>query len=474
MLFAGKCASDCQPGTFYAAGSCRACNLANCLTCTGTADNCLSCPPPKILYNGACYTSCPVATVNGQCTPNCPAGTFLSGNACAPCDSACKTCFGSATNCTSCASGLSQNGVCIDSCPTGTIASNGFCVNCDPSCKTCSLTPYSCDECASGFIRSGAYCIKNCAAGFYIDVASKTCNPCGDGCATCVSATQCSRCLDPAQTAVNGVCRKVCPSGASLVNGACVCNFGVLHQSTCVTTCPEGFYTATDRTCALCTSPCLGCSGSPTTCTSCIAGFTLDPISRTCSRASTCNYGAYLNSNGQCVNICTTGFFYAGGCVFQCPTGFTANINRGCVQTVTPTFCQSPLFLQGNACVATCLTGFYPNTVTRTCDRCFENCAQCLSATVCVACSAGFTLNAAQSACVTSSTCPASQFSYNGACLAQCPFGTYVNGRFCVRSCRAGLYLYQNFCYPGCPTPFFTADACFTVCPAGVTCQTTP
>lgn len=144
VLLAGRCVGDCPTNTFYADGSCRACD-SSCATCTGYATNCLTCPTGSIFYNGACYAACPVATVNGVCTNVCPGGTYLSGTSCLPCGSSCRTCFGTANNCTSCTSGLSSGGVCIDSCPTGTFASSGFCTACDASCRTCQNSPFNCN-----------------------------------------------------------------------------------------------------------------------------------------------------------------------------------------------------------------------------------------------------------------------------------------------------------------------------------------
>lgn len=442
VLLANRCVSDCQNGTFYGDGSCRACD-PSCLTCAGYSTSCTSCPSPLILYNNTCYTICPVATVNGTCTIVCPSGSYLSGTSCLPCDTKCSTCFGSATNCTSCASGLSSNGNCIDNCPSGTFASNGFCSPCDVSCLTCQGSPFNCLQCANGYLRNGMSCVQNCPSGFFYNPAVTSCSPCGAGCQVCSSLSQCSVCADPTLTSVNGICQRACPAGATLIGNNCVCTFGVLQQSTCVSSCLDGFYATTDRVCALCSSPCFTCTGNSTSCSSCISGYTYDPISRTCTQTSQCPYGAYRDVNGQCQRYCPTSYFYAGGCIYQCPPGFSPNQYLGCVQSVTPTFCQIPLFLQGNACVNTCQLGFYGNSVTRTCDRCFSNCQQCLSATTCVNCVPGYLLNNLQTSCIISSSCQPGQVQYNSVCYTSCPLGTYQQGQLCIRSCPPNTFFYN-------------------------------
>lgn len=221
--------------------------------------------------------------VNGECTNNCPDGQFFSGSACLNCNPKCMTCKGSATTCTSCAQGLSSGGDCVEKCPDRQYASVGFCANCDVSCSSCQQNAFNCIECSGGYIRSGVNCIKSCGQGLYYDSASQTCKSCANGCQTCLSNSQCTQCFDPALSPVNGVCQRVCPPGANLVGSVCTCSIGYLHQSSCISTCPIGFYPALDRTCVMCASPCYACSGSPTSCVSCISGYTFNPTTKQCT-----------------------------------------------------------------------------------------------------------------------------------------------------------------------------------------------
>lgn len=278
--------------------------------------------------------------------------------------------------------------------------------------------------------------------------------------------TQCNQCNDSTLTPLNGACQRTCPAGANLVGGVCICSFGVLQNSVCVSACSTGFYANSNKQCLPCTSPCLACSGSPTSCSSCVAGFNYDAVNRVCNPSSACPYGAFLDIAGNCQSYCPFSYFL-GGCIFQCPSGYQPNAYNGCVLSTSPTFCQLPLFQLGSSCVTSCPSGYTPNSVTRNCDQCFANCQQCLSNTLCTSCAQGYILNSDQTACILSSTCIAGQVQYKSACYATCPTGTYQQGQICVRSCPADFYFYNNFCYPTCfsVTQFFNLDACFTQCP---------
>jgi proprotein convertase subtilisin/kexin type 5 len=216
-------------------------------------------------------------------------------------------------------------------------------------------------------------CTNVCPPNFYVDLVENICSPCGTGCQQCTSLTQCNGCVDQNLTPLNGVCQRTCPAGANLVGNICICSFGVLQNSVCVSSCSNGFYAGNDRQCLPCTSPCLTCSGSPTSCSSCIAGFNYDAVNRVCNPSSACPYGAYLDTNGVCQRYCPFSYFL-GGCIFQCPAGYQANAFNGCILSSSPTFCQAPLIQFGSSCVNSCPTGYTPNLVTRNCDQCLLNC----------------------------------------------------------------------------------------------------
>lgn len=176
------------------------------------------------------------------------------------------TCFGSASFCSACKTGFSNNGACTSKCQDGSYVSGQSCKPCDISCKTCTQTSISCTECAADFIRAGANCIKKCPSGYFYDIANRICTSCGNDCKQCSSLTMCTVCNDPRYTPVDGECKANCPSGATLNGDTCVCNFGLLHLSACVQTCPQGYFATVDRVCTKCSDSCLTCSGSASSC----------------------------------------------------------------------------------------------------------------------------------------------------------------------------------------------------------------
>ncbi len=82
------------------------------------------------MFEGNCYTTCPVALVNGRCPNICPIGYYTQGNSCLKCNSQCTTCKDNADYCMSCVSGVANNGVCVSTCPSNKISLNGNCVSC--------------------------------------------------------------------------------------------------------------------------------------------------------------------------------------------------------------------------------------------------------------------------------------------------------------------------------------------------------
>lgn len=138
------CSSSCGVGQFanYNAYRCDACPEA-CVTCNSLT-NCLSCITDSVSFNNFCYGYCNRINTtqmyfskdNITCTAVCPNGTYASVVYCKLCDPSCANCISSATNCTTCASGLYVlNNVCLTSCPSGYKPdSSRSCVFCDTTC----------------------------------------------------------------------------------------------------------------------------------------------------------------------------------------------------------------------------------------------------------------------------------------------------------------------------------------------------
>jgi len=110
----------------------------------------------------------------------------------------------------------------------------------------------------------------------------------------------------------------------------------------------------------------------------------------------------------------------------------------------------------------------YPDSTSRQCLPCSANCNDCFSASFCINCASGYTMESGR--CVASTTCPSGQYQYKSNCVSSCPVGTYMSGNTCVRSCTDSKnYFFNQICFPSCPTALRTADACVNNCPSGTT-----
>lgn len=110
------------------------------MTCTACTSStfCTACQAAATLaIDNMCYSNCNSTfkySFNGTCWNSCPDGTYLTYTnvICAACASICNTCFGNATNCTSCKASYYYGETCLTSCPTNFFgdASTLTCINC--------------------------------------------------------------------------------------------------------------------------------------------------------------------------------------------------------------------------------------------------------------------------------------------------------------------------------------------------------
>ena len=509
-LFNFRCLTSCPVGTYAINGTCQYCAYS-CKTCLGANTTCTSCPDGKILYNGACYDKCPFVMIGGICTFNCAKGLYKTPiNECKACDVTCATCEGNPKNCTTCAGsyGYALNGVCQTKCPIDYLAIEGQCKPCSPECKGCTGTCNTCVNCQVGYYKLGSSCVKTCYPNQFTDNTNGICVSCNEKCKTCSSLDFCTTCANPQAVPVNGVCNDcsypcntcssgpsvctscvtgfnligttciaACPTGAYPKNGVCQCTTGFVYSNSCVSQCPVG-YGPVGGQCTKCADNCASCSGSSSTCNTCINGYALDQVSGICQKAPSCQFGQYFSqSSNSCTRICPAGtYFYENVCLTACLSGYYDNGVGGCVASAPQSGCSYPYFLSNGVCVSNCPSGTYPDTQNRVCKSCSSNCFSCLTNTFCYACNAGFDLN--KGICIAATiTCPSGQFRYNGVCYSVCPSGTCSQGNFCQRTCPAGTWAYNGGCYRTCPTKLTTADACVDVCPSGTSlvngvCQT--
>lgn len=166
------------------------------------------------------------------------------------------------------------------------------CKICMNPCKTCSVSAGNCTSCLIGFqyysralnITMGT-CVFDCPTGYYSKVILSSssssqpnpkCLPCSPSCLACsIENTTCTMCQ---------------PSY-------------FLHLSTCLNTCPDGFYADTSLTqynrsarCSLCFNPCLSCDNKGDNCTKCRFGLNL--------------IAAVGSTLGQCVSACPLLYYY--------------------------------------------------------------------------------------------------------------------------------------------------------------------
>uniref|UniRef100_A0A8C2DGZ8 P/Homo B domain-containing protein n=1 Tax=Cyprinus carpio TaxID=7962 RepID=A0A8C2DGZ8_CYPCA len=147
-----------------------------------------------------------------------------------------------------------------------------------------------------------------------------------------------------------------------------------ISYGNCVRECPNGFNGDEDsQECEECHSDCRTCSGpEDSDCDSCVDGFMLD-----------------------------------NGCIVVCPDGFLEDTDQDICERCHADceLCDGPEPNNCDACSDPDHT-LYRASVSRTCERCDESCAECLQAgaEVCVSCREGIVFIRKQGRCV--SSCP--------------------------------------------------------------------
>ena len=473
----------CKEG-FFENGNpiCGTCN-SECLTCEGTAENCVTCDTEGNFKKSG--TTC-----------ICEDGFALvidsnDGSAsCVPCDETCATCQTFQPEfCLTCRDDdfreLVAGGIC--KCIEDYFEIDGKCVDTtcqsiDPDCQSCAIILGTgqpiCRSCASELrvlSRNNLTC--ECKIGYFEEDGE--CLPCGEGCEDCDSATVCNKCAISARDNFDGTCE--CPTSYFIEESlgklfcqpcspACLecegtadtcsnCAQGfVLEDDACV--CPDGTYLSPDgASCRPCSPGCAFCSGP--TCDTCQDGFILNEGSCTLD----CPIGTY-NAGVECrqcsdfcrscvssisCRSCTPGhYLFAGSCRSSCPAGTFAmsNICIACQEpcatcsgnAFTCNSCVEGYILFNNQCLTDCPAGYFHNG--EICEPCSTNCASCQN-------SAGN--------CI---TCPSNKFLVNGQCFDTCPYVIGEDGK-CTDNCPSGFYLNGQTCAP-CQGSCKTCSAAYT------------
>jgi len=264
----------------------------SCSTCAGPSrQSCLTCAPDLLFV-----------TDLGLCVQHCPDGYFedRERQSCIGCQGNCASCPEGAELCTSCDHHLIlHNHTCIAACPMNMFETDDYrCGQCHESCETCvNGEPDGCYTCPGGRRSNQGRCDTTL---------------CSDHCTSCSSYDYCTQCAIGYVLTADNSCGKDsnnCPPGETLGSGGCVpctelnnctkCPDG-LHflNSTCVTSCGEGYY-SDKGWCRLCTAHCSQCmGGKENDCLSCRDNFIL--------------------ADGACVSTCPSDSYAAPGTCVKC------------------------------------------------------------------------------------------------------------------------------------------------------------
>ncbi|TNV87581.1 hypothetical protein FGO68_gene468 [Halteria grandinella] len=98
---------------------------------------------------------------------------------------------------------------------------------------------------------------------------------------------------------------KTCDSTGSSVCTSCqgLSSYPYLSNSTCIATCPSAYFADASYSCVACSSPCLTCSGSASSCLSCVDGYTLSGDSCSNYDLYTSQYYFFASGMGVAVSI---------------------------------------------------------------------------------------------------------------------------------------------------------------------------
>lgn len=245
--------------------------------CVGNVNNCTVCQLNFVLNEAKCVSKCP----DGKY----PDTSYV----CQVCPSQCVLCQ-AASQCTKCLnkgpgfplqSFYYVNYQCVLECPDRYYKDSLdpwdlFCRSCPSGCNQCS-DENTCTVCDPGwyldtfFAGTKKLCVSKCQPGYYPNNATMSCQQCLTGCSNCDNSTHCAKCTK-----------------------GMVLNVGAV-TTTCLDTCPDGYYSDAQNTCKACISGCKRCHNNYT-CDECNVGnFLLEDV-KSCV-ASVCPQGYFVSSS---------------------------------------------------------------------------------------------------------------------------------------------------------------------------------
>ena len=394
--------------------SCIACNETTAVDYNTGVPNCAECTAP---------TTSGSSNNNQKATCTACADGYYGADCTNSCDKSCKSCKGTAKQCTSCKDpspyfkkGDGETGECVANEDACKASNTHFLVADTKTCYLCSDTKNNgiadCQTCTSSKSDGAAKAVTvTCSA---CKSGTKKPNTAGTKCVDCAAAG-CAKCSD------EGVCVE-CDSSKKLSP----------LKDACLTDCPAGTYEtgSSNKVCTPCHTSCAGCKDDNTaaSCTACYPGSVLsygsDSTKGTCIPECT---GKYLENcaDGQCTasiagskycSRCKGGFVPVDGlCVSAtrraASTGCTPNdTNDGTCKA-----CTEKYFLESGGCYqaekfpgntlcttadagkcTTCANGQDKDS-NGSCPACPANCASCAkdSGKACTKCFPGYYLDSA-------------------------------------------------------------------------------
>lgn len=256
--------------------------LLPCTSCYANS-SCLLCLSPLyslLSNNGVCFT-CTVAnclicsTTNTSICTQCLSGYTLLANS----PTATPT-FCSQTN--SGCSAYTSNNFCLNCLPYYALdTTNGFCIPCMTTQQACTNclpnSPSVCSGCQTGFYLSGGSCYA--CPSFCVSCNSTACFQAAPNAVMISNQVYLESCQWPCASCApaNPSFCQVCQGGFYYVSGVCVpctpssnCLSCLPSSPTFCTSCFSYSVMAANQTCVSCAYPCLTCSNSPTSCTTCV------------------------------------------------------------------------------------------------------------------------------------------------------------------------------------------------------------
>nr|XP_032807335.1 proprotein convertase subtilisin/kexin type 5-like isoform X1 [Petromyzon marinus]XP_032807344.1 proprotein convertase subtilisin/kexin type 5-like isoform X1 [Petromyzon marinus] len=417
FLHKRHCRLTCPLGFFAERRSHRCQDCAdNCQVCS-SQDSCTRCQARYHVVNGACEE-----------VQTCEAGQVLDPDTddCLDCGPGCAGCAPSdPEKCDQCLPGyFLLRARCHHLCPREMYGDlqTGQCTNCGSSCLDC-VDAETCRTCPSDHLHLREHCVTRCLPKMFVNGTARRCEPCHESCESCSGpgAEECDSCpqgsfLDAGhcqhlEECASGEfsdtstgCRRCSPYCAECFGPnpeqctSCAAGRFLDEQTTCVSSCPEGFVGSEDtRECEECPEGCRQCVADGAA-----AGGSEGLTCEACWQPEDAALAYYLHL-GSCIAECPEHYFESpeeGACV-PCDAA-CATCEGEAAACVT---CAGGLLLDGGVCRQGCRERYFAGTDGE-CRHCPQHCEACTNATACAKCSYLYSL-------------------LGGKCYVVCPDGYY-------------------------------------------------